>query len=123
MRTAHGWAFSGKLVWLLRKRWGIPTVKVSSGGDDLLRWADGSYSVLGAAQALGVFPGTIYQYVRTGRVQGEQLAKGQPWRISLSEEQIANLRAQVGQARRVRKETGAAAPEQKSGEPGRGAPG
>jgi hypothetical protein len=103
-RTARQRPFSGKLIWLLRKAWGIATVQVKRSATTPPRWADGTYSVEGAAAALGVFPGTIYHWLRTGRIEGQQLAKGMPWQITLTEEQIAALRDYVARVRRSKKE-------------------
>ncbi|MBI2939116.1 MAG: recombinase family protein, partial [Chloroflexi bacterium] len=106
LRTAHGQAFTSGLIWLLRKKWTIPTirVKVKAGQTNPLRWEDGSYSVDGAAAVLGVYKGTIYHWLLAGRFQGQQLAKHMPWQIPLTEEQIASLRAHVARARRSRRE-------------------
>ena len=52
------------------------------------RWEDGSYSVQGAANAIGVSPGTIYKWLKTERINGEQTRKGTPWRIFLSDREI-----------------------------------
>ncbi len=100
--TARGKLFSGKIIWILRKRWGLPTVKAN--GPNPLRWKDGTYSVEGATSALGVFPGTIFKWLRNGRLQGYQLAKGTPWMISLNEDQIASLQSYVKRVRRSKKE-------------------
>ncbi len=68
-----------------------------------MRWDDGTYSVHGAAAVLGVYVGTIYNWLLTGRLQGVPLAKGMPWQISLTDEQISELRAYVAQARPSRR--------------------
>jgi len=101
-RTAHQQAFTGQLVWLLRKQWGLPTVNANVNTPAC--WEDGTYSVVGAATALGVFPTTIYKWLRTGQIQGHQLAKGTPWKISLPDEQITSLQAYVQRVRRSKKE-------------------
>ena len=51
--AARGCAFKNENVWLLRTRWGIPTVKINGAGANPMRWPDGSFSVQGAAAALG----------------------------------------------------------------------
>ena len=51
--AARGCAFKGKTIWLLRQRWGLATVKINGVSANPLRWPDGSYSVQGAAAALG----------------------------------------------------------------------
>ena len=73
----------------------------------VLRGRDGGNTVLlpgGAAAAIGVFPGTIYQWLRRGRLTGHQLAKGLPWQIPLTEAQITELKAYVQRVRRLKKE-------------------
>ena len=106
LRTAHGQPFRSGLIWLLRKKWGIPSIqtKVKAGQSNPLRWEDGSYSVDGAAAVLGVYKGTVYHWLLAGRLQGEQLTKHMPWQIPLTDEQIATLRAHVARARRSRRE-------------------
>jgi DNA invertase Pin-like site-specific DNA recombinase len=96
--TAHGRPFSGKIIWILRKRWGIATVNPESTPD---RWPDGSYSMRGAAAAIGVIPGTIFHWLHSGVLRGEQIAKGLPWKIPLTDDQIAALRARVARTRRL----------------------
>jgi DNA invertase Pin-like site-specific DNA recombinase len=102
--AARGCAFKGDNVWLLRNRWGIPTVKINGVDPNPLRWPDGSYSIQGAAAALGVTPQTIFDYLARGLLAGHQLTKGQPWQIDLSAEQIDRLRAHVQRMRRSKKE-------------------
>jgi DNA invertase Pin-like site-specific DNA recombinase len=102
--TAHGTPFSGENVHVRRKRWGIPTVKINGVDANPPRWPGGSYSVQGAAAALGVTAQTVFKWLRKGRLAGRQLAKGQPWQIALSDERIAPLTAQVRHTSRPTKE-------------------
>jgi hypothetical protein len=67
-------------------------------------WPDGTYSVQGAALALGITPQTVSDYLARGLLSGRQLAKGQPWQIDLCEEQIIQLRQRLRHTRRSRKE-------------------
>jgi DNA invertase Pin-like site-specific DNA recombinase len=101
-RTARDRPFSNEIIWLLRQQWNVPPVKPN--GPNPLRWEDGTYSVEGAAAAIGVFPGTIYKWLRCGRLQGHQLAKGMPWKILLTQEEIASLQDYVQRVRRSKKE-------------------
>lgn len=103
LQTAHGEPFTGPLVWLLRKKWGIAAIRVKANPTNPPRWEDGTYSVHGAAPVLGVYPGTVYHWLLTGRLHGIHLAKGMPWQIPLTDEQIRDLRAYVAQARRSRR--------------------
>ena len=52
--TARNTPFVGENGHLCRKRWGIRTVKINGVDGNPRRWPDGSYSVQGAAEALGV---------------------------------------------------------------------
>ena len=76
-----------------RKQWGIRTAKINGVAPNPPRWPDGSYSVQGAAEALGVTAQTVFKWLRKGRLVGRQLAKAQPWQIPITDEQIAALRA------------------------------
>ena len=102
--AAHGCAFKGGNVWLLRTRWDIPTVKINGADANPPQWPDGSYSIQGAAAALGVTTQTIFDYLARGLLAGHQLTKGQPWQIDLSTEQIHRLRAHVQRMRRSKME-------------------
>ena len=83
--SAHGPTFSGEVVHLLRKKWGIPTVKINGTTANPNRWPDGSFSVQGAAEILGITSQTVFDWLRKGWLSGRQLAKGMPWQILLSE--------------------------------------
>jgi DNA invertase Pin-like site-specific DNA recombinase len=102
--AARGCSFRGENVWLLRKRWGIATVKINGVSANPPRWPDGTYSVQGAAAVLGVTSQTVFDYLARGRVNGRQLAKGQPWQIDLSGEQIIRLCARLRHTSRSKKE-------------------
>ncbi|HEX3524347.1 MAG TPA: hypothetical protein VHT52_19945, partial [Stellaceae bacterium] len=102
--AARGCAFKGENVWALRNRWGIPTVKIDGVDNNPMRWPDGSFSIQGAAAELGVTPQTVFDYLARGLLAGRQLAKGQPWQIELSDEQIIQLRKRVRRTRRSKKE-------------------
>ena len=103
LRTAHGPPFSGGMVHCLRKRWRIPTVKINGKEANPPRWPDGTYSVQGAAAAIGITPQVIFDWLRRGRLAGKQLAKGMPWQIALSPEQAALLRARVRRTTRSKR--------------------
>lgn len=102
--SARGPAFSGETIHLLRKKWRIPTVKINGCSVNPRRWADGSYSVQGAAEILGITSQTIFDWLRKGWLSGHQLAKGMPWQISLSEEQAEALKARARHTTRSRTE-------------------
>ena len=68
------------------------------------RWPDGTYSVQGAAEALGITPQTVFDWLQKGRLVGRQLKNGMPWQIVLSDQQLADLKAQVRRTTRSRKE-------------------
>ena len=102
--AARGCVFKGENVWLLRKRWNIPTIKINGESANPMRWPDGSFSIQGVAAVLGVTTQTVFDYIARGLVVGHQLTKGQPWQIDLSDEQISQLRARVRRTKRSKKE-------------------
>jgi Recombinase/Recombinase zinc beta ribbon domain len=101
--SARGRAFSSAEIHLLRKQWSIRTVKINGKEANPPRWPDGTYSVQGAAAALAMTAQTVFKWLQKGRLIGQQLAKGQPWKIALSDQQIADLKSQVRHTRRSRK--------------------
>ena len=104
LRTAHGPEFSGNMVHVLRKRWGIKTVKINGTEANPQRWPDGSYSVQGAAEVLGITSQTIFDWLRKGWLSGQQLAKGMPWQIFLSPDQATEFKARARHTSRSRGE-------------------
>lgn len=102
--AARGCAFAGGNVWLLRRRFGIPTAKINGMSANPARWPDGSYSIQGAASALEVMAQTVFKWLRRGRLVGRQSRKGQPWQIALTPETIEGLQAAMRCVRRSRKE-------------------
>jgi DNA invertase Pin-like site-specific DNA recombinase len=100
-RTAHGRPFTSKMIWLLREKWDLPTSKAN--GPFPLRWEDGSYSVAGAAEAIGVRLAIVYKWLRQGRLHGKQRAPGLPWKISLTEAQLASLRLDAKRVNRSKR--------------------
>lgn len=101
---ARGKLFTGGSIFCLRKQWNIPTVKINGSDENPDRWSDGSYSVKGAAKAIGITEQTIFKWLRNGRLMGEQLAKGMPWRVKLSRKQILESSRQVRRMRQSKKE-------------------
>ena len=91
------------MVWHLREKWRIPTVKLNGKERSPAQWEDGSYSVEGAAARLGVDPGTIYSWLKVGKLAGSQLAKGMPWKVYLTEEAVIRLQEWLRRARRGKK--------------------
>jgi DNA invertase Pin-like site-specific DNA recombinase len=98
--SARGVPFRGETIHLLRKQWGIRTVKINGKNANPSRWPDGSYSIQGAAAVLGITAQTVFKWLRKGRLQGRQLAKGQPWQITLPADQISVLSQQIRRTRR-----------------------
>ena len=87
--SARSGPFTYENIWLLRKRWGLKAVKLNPTGANPPRWADGSYSVQGAATAIGVTPQVIFDYLANGLLQGHHMAKGQQWQIKLTMQKIS----------------------------------
>ena len=102
--TAHGTPFVGESVHVCRKRWGIPTVKINGVDANPPRWPDGSYSIQGVAAALGMTTQTVFKWLHRKQLTRRQLAKGQPWQITLPDEQLAKPATQVRRTKRSIKE-------------------
>jgi hypothetical protein len=97
--------FTSKMVWHLREKWKIPTVKLNGNERSPAQWEDGSYSVEGAAARLGVDPGTIYSWLRVGKLAGSQLAKGMR-RIGLLDRRRCNTASRMASTSQTIKERG-----------------
>jgi hypothetical protein len=95
---------TSKMVCHLREKWKIPTVKLNQNQHNPAQWEDGSYSVEGAAAKLGVDQSTIFNWLKTGRLKGEHLARSMPWKISLTEEDVTRLHEWLRRARRSKRE-------------------
>ena len=93
--AARGCAFTGQNVWRLRRLWAIATAKLNGVAPNPPRWPDGAYSIQGAATALGITPQTVFKWLKRGRIAGWQAAKGQPWKVLLSENDIPDLKGRV----------------------------
>ena len=98
--TARGHAFSDAVVWKLRKRWHIPTVKEHATDHTTHRWRDGSYTAEGLATTVGVSLRTAYQWIWEGRIKAQQLLKGMPWKITVTTKEIKALQHSAQQAQR-----------------------
>ena len=95
---------TSKIVCHLRAKWQIPTVKLNRNQHNPAQWEDGFYSVEGAAAKLGVDQSTIFNWLKTGKLMGEHFAKGMPWKISLTEEDVIRLQEWLRRARRSKRE-------------------
>lgn len=102
LRTTENLPFNHNSIWLLRRYMELDSAVPY--GPLPNRWPDGRYSVHGAAEAVGVYPGTVYHWIRTGRIHGKQPRKGTPWKIELSPQMIEELREHVRRVRRLKKE-------------------
>jgi len=94
--------FDKKTIWWIRNHLRIPAVKPN--GPHPSQWQNGTYSAEGAAEAIGVFIGTIYKWIKTGRLEAYQPRKGTPYQISLTPEKITELQEYVQRVRRSKKE-------------------
>ena len=68
------------------------------------RWPDGTYSVQGVAEAVGVTTQVVFDWLRADLLAGRQIARGMPWQITMSDEKLAELRERLRRTRRPRKE-------------------
>jgi DNA invertase Pin-like site-specific DNA recombinase len=96
--------FSGADIYLLRKRWSVSTVKINGSKENPDRWPDGSYSAKGAAKLLGITEQTVFKWLHNGRLTGQQLAKGMPWRVRLPRKRLAELSKKIRRITRSKKE-------------------
>jgi DNA invertase Pin-like site-specific DNA recombinase len=95
---------TSKIVCHLREKWKIPTVKLNRNEHNPAQWEDGSYSVEGAAAKLGVDQSTIFNWLKTGKLTGEHLARSMPWKIYITEEDVIRLHEWLRRARRSKRE-------------------
>jgi hypothetical protein len=82
-RTATGLEFTKSRVKGVRVSRGIPAFEpavVAPDDDDVAM-----FTVKGAARELGVDHGTIYRWLRTGFLAGEQITLGAPWQIRIDQ--------------------------------------
>jgi DNA invertase Pin-like site-specific DNA recombinase len=93
--SARGVPFQSNNLHLLRKRFGIQTAKINGIEDNPPRWPDGTYSIQGAADALGITTQTVFKWLRNGRLTGLQNRAGQPWKVHLTAAKIRVLKSQV----------------------------
>jgi DNA invertase Pin-like site-specific DNA recombinase len=103
-RAARGKEINSVAVNHMRNLWGIRAHWRYEDGRNPQRWDDGTYSVQGAAAAIGVTVLTVHSWLRQGLLSGKQLAKEAPWKITLTEEQIVELRAYADRVRRRRRQ-------------------
>ena len=101
--TARAQPFTAHNVWRLRQLWQLSSSKEACKDHNPQRWRDGTYSVTGVAEAIGITHQTVYKWIQQGRIQGHQLIKGAPWKISLTESEILSLRAYVKRVRRIKR--------------------
>jgi hypothetical protein len=99
---AKGCVFTNKMIWLLRQKIALPAGNPY--GFLPPKWEEGVYSIRGAAEAVGVYPGTIHKWLKTGRIEGKQIRKGTVWKVFLDPPQITQLRDYVRRTRRSKKE-------------------
>ena len=97
--SARGVPFQSNNVHLLRKRFGIRTAKINGIENNPTRWPDGTYSIQGAADALGITTQTVFKWLHKGRLTGKQNRPGQPWKIQLP---VGKMRALKSQVRRIK---------------------
>jgi hypothetical protein len=104
-RTTKGGEITKLSVCHMRKIWRIRANRQYEDGHNPQRWEDGTYSVQGAAEAIGVKASTVHRWLQGGLLDARQSGKGGAWKIRLTEEQISCLReyARQPQAKRQRK--------------------
>ncbi|HKX31567.1 MAG TPA: hypothetical protein VJ302_28020 [Blastocatellia bacterium] len=98
-RTARGGEISHYGVCRLRHRWGIRANRAYEAGYNPQKWDDGTFSVRGAALAIGIAESAVHVWLRRGLLRRTQSVKGAPWRITLTEEEVSRLREYAEQSR------------------------
>jgi hypothetical protein len=98
-RAARGEEINSAAVYYMRNLWGIRAHWRYEDGHNPQQWDDGTYSIQGAAAAIGVKVLTVHGWLRRGLLEGKQSAKGAPWKITLTEEEIKRLREYANQVR------------------------
>ncbi len=101
--TSQGGALTSGAVWYLRKRWQIASPRQVRQQGSQLRWPDGSYTLAGVAEVIGVHIRTVHTWIERGMIVPSQAYKGGALKIALSEEQIETLRDYVVRVRRPRR--------------------
>ena len=76
----------------------MPSEPADAMMSDRLRWSDGSYTVRGGVQAVGVSTATVHRWLTPGRLEGTHRGPGKLWRMKLADGQIHALRVQVSRA-------------------------
>ncbi|MCI0337694.1 MAG: hypothetical protein L0226_08965 [Acidobacteria bacterium] len=109
-RTTRGEEINKIAVCYLRKLWGIRANRAYEGGHNRQRWDDGTYSIQGVMAAIGVHKSTVYFWLQQGLLDAKQSAKGTPWKVALSEEQILRLGEYAQQRRPARQREERAVP-------------
>src|SRR5262249_44138623 len=72
LRTTYGEPFNYRNIHDLRQMWDIPNVKEAGLNPDRLRWVDGSYTVRGVIDAIGVTKYTVHCWLKNGLIKGTQ---------------------------------------------------
>ena len=86
-KTATGLSFNAHKVGSLRWNYGIPRYKKPEGEQPK------TYTAQQASQLLEVSVPTIHSWLNSGFIQGEQMTKGAPWEIFLTDDDIKRLAA------------------------------
>jgi uncharacterized protein YndB with AHSA1/START domain len=102
-RASHGGPLTRISIGYLRHRWGIESARQERKTAPPRCWRDGSYTLRGAAEVLGVHPRTVHTWIDRGRVETQQAYPGGPLKIILSEARIQELRTYVAHVRRPRR--------------------
>jgi len=104
--TGTGGPFTRGIVWSLRKRWSIGAMRPARHQSMQRQWSDGSYTLAGVADLIGVHIRTVHTWIARGMLVPSQVYKGGPVKIALPEEQIRALRDYVARVRRPHRTRG-----------------
>ena len=104
--TGTGGPFTRGIVWSLRKRWSIGAMRPARHQSMQQQWPDGSYTLAGVADLIGVHIRTVHTWIARGMLVPSQVYKGGPVKLGLTAEQIGALRDYVARVRRPRRARG-----------------
>jgi len=97
-------AFTGNMVWLLRQKWDIPTVKINGKEHNPAQWRTEPIPLRALLPFWVCFQERSTSGLKEGKLIGNQLAKGMPWKVQLTQEDITRLQEWLRRARRLKKE-------------------
>lgn len=98
-KALKGGKITHNTVLKLRQHWQIDSPKQERKKIVGHQWEDGSYTLQGVACVVGVHLRTVHVWLKNGMLDAYQPFKYSPWKISLTEEKIAQLKEYLSDTR------------------------